>query len=219
MDANQGGNMNINMKESIMAAHYQMKVTLKEKNEVDGKAKELFEHSEKEFKMIPNLYKAMANAPEILKTYMDGYQNFREYSGFTPAEQEVVFLVISYENGCEYCMAAHSTMADFYSNVPQEVTNAIREDKPIEDKKLSVLAAMTREMLLSRGRPEPSVVEDFLNTGYSEKQLLDIVLAISVKTLSNYTNHLFRTPVDKAFKAREFKVVQFAARVFNYFKK
>ena len=202
-----------------MTEHYQMKATLKEKNEVDGKVKELFERSEKELKMIPNLYKAMANAPEILKAYLEGDKNFRENSGFTASEQEVILLTLSYENGCEYCMAAHSTMADFYSNVPQEVTNAIREDKPIEDKKLSALAVMTREMLLSRGRPKPAVVEDFLNAGYSEKQVLDIVLAISVKTLSNYTNHLFNTPVDKAFKAREFKVVQFAARVFNYFRK
>ena len=131
----------------------------------------------------------------------------------------MVLLVISYENGCEYCMAAHSTMADFFSNVPKEVTNAIREDKPIEDKKLSALATITREMLLSRGRPDASIVDHFMQAGYSEQQLLDIVLAISVKTLSNYTNHLFSTPVDKAFKAREFKVVQFAARVFSYFKK
>ncbi|HAT8252090.1 TPA: carboxymuconolactone decarboxylase family protein [Legionella pneumophila] len=202
-----------------MTEHYQMKARLKEKDEADSKAKKLFERSEKELKMIPNLYKAMANAPEILQAYMDGDKNFRENSGFTPTEQEVILLVISYENGCEYCMAAHSTMADFYSNVPQEVTNSIREDKPIEDKKLGALAGMTREVLLSRGRPKLSAVEDFIDAGYSEKQLLDIVLAISVKTLSNYTNHLFNTPVDKAFKAREFKVVQFAARVFNYFKK
>lgn len=202
-----------------MTTHYQMKASLKEKNDVDDSTKKIFEHSETEFKMIPNLFKAMANAPEVLQAYTQGYQSFREHSDFTPAEQEVVLLVISYENGCEYCMAAHSTMADFFSNVPKEVTNAIREDNPIEDKKLSALAGMTREMLLSRGRPDTSIVNDFMQAGYSEKQLLDIVLAISVKTLSNYTNHLFDTPVDKAFKAREFKVVQFAARVFNYFKK
>ncbi|WP_133139288.1 carboxymuconolactone decarboxylase family protein [Legionella genomosp. 1] len=201
-----------------MAEHYHMNASLKDKKEVNNKVKELFERAETELKMIPNLYKAMANAPEILQAYMDGDKNFRENSGFTPAEQEVILLVISYENGCEYCLAAHSTISDF-NNVPKEVTNAIREDKLIEDKKLSILARMTREMFLSRGRPELSVVADFLNAGYGEKQLLDIVLAISVKTLSNYTNHLFNTSVDKAFKVREFKTLQFAERVFNYFKK
>lgn len=118
-----------------MTEQYQMKATLKDKEEVNEQAKELFERSEQELKMIPNLYKAMGNASEMLQTYMNGDNHFRQHSGFTPAEQEVILLIISYENGCDYCIAAHSTMADFYSNVPQEVTNAIREDKPIEDQK------------------------------------------------------------------------------------
>ncbi|HAT1821713.1 TPA: carboxymuconolactone decarboxylase family protein [Legionella pneumophila] len=202
-----------------MTDHYQMKAPLKTESEVDEWGKTLFERSKKAYKMVPNLYQAMANAPEILQSYMDCYQNFREHSGFTSAEQEVILLVISYENGCEYCMAAHSTMADFYSKVPTEVTEAIRTDNIIPDGKLRALAEMTKEMLLSRGRPSPSCVEQFLRAGYQEKQLLDIVLAIATKTMSNYTNHLFSTPVDAAFKAREFKAVQFAARVVNYFRK
>nr|WP_237578959.1 carboxymuconolactone decarboxylase family protein [Legionella pneumophila] len=202
-----------------MTNHYQMKAPLKTETEADEWSKTLFGRSKKAYRMVPNLYQAMANAPEILQSYMDCYQNFREHSGFDPAEQEVILLVISYENGCEYCMAAHSTMADFYSKVPAEVTEAIRTDSLIPDAKLRALAEMTKEMLLSRGRPNSSCVEQFLASGYQEKQLLDIVLAIATKTLSNYTNHLFSTPVDTAFKAREFKAVQFAARVFNYFRK
>lgn len=202
-----------------MTDHYQMKAPLKTETEVDEWGKTLFERSKKAYKMVPNMYQAMANAPEILQSYMDCYQNFREHSGFTSAEQEVIMLVISYENGCEYCMAAHSTMADFYSKVPTEVTEAIRTDSMIPDGTLRALAEMTKEMLLSRGRPSPSCVEQFLDAGFQEKQLMDIVLAIATKTMSNYTNHLFSTPVDAAFKAREFKAVQFAARVVNYFRK
>lgn len=202
-----------------MSDLYQMKAKLKSPSEVDEWGHTLFERSQQEIKMIPNMYQAMANAPELLQSYMDSYQSFRAHSGFSPAEQEVILLVISYENGCEYCMAAHSTMADFYSKVPPEITEAIREDKEISDAKFHALVEMTREMLLSRGRPSESSVNQFLQAGYQEKQLLDIILAIAAKTLSNYTNHLFATPVDKVFQAREFKVVQFAARVFNRFRK
>lgn len=202
-----------------MSDHYQIKAKLKTPAEADEWGQALFERSQKEFKMIPNMYQAMANAPELLQSYMDTYQNFRMHSGFSPAEQEVILLAISYENGCEYCLAAHSTMADFFSKVPPAVTEAIREDKTIPDEKYRALVEMTQEMLLSRGRPNKSSVQQFLNAGYQEKQLLDIVLAIATKTMSNYTNHLFATPVDKVFQAREFKVVQFAARVFNRFRK
>ncbi len=62
--------------------------------------------------MVPNMYGVMANSPGLLATYLDGYQRFRIGSGFTPAEQETVFLTISGYNACDYCMAAHSFIAD-----------------------------------------------------------------------------------------------------------
>ena len=58
-------------------------------------------------------------------------------------------------------------------------------------------------MLDKRGHPDQDVVAMFLAAGYSEQHVLDILLAISVKTLSNYANHLFNTPLDDMFKSRE----------------
>jgi AhpD family alkylhydroperoxidase len=62
------------------------------------------------------MYAVMANSPGLLETYATGYAAFREASGFTPAEQEVVLLTVSHENGCEYCVAAHSFLADQVSS-------------------------------------------------------------------------------------------------------
>lgn len=153
--------------------------------------------------LIPNMYGAMANASEALDTYLYGYERFRKESGFTPAEQEIVFLTISYENGCEYCMAAHSTIADTRSGVPRAATDAIRAGTPIDDPRLRALSDFSRAMLRKRGRPAQEDVDSFLKAGFREKQVLDIVLAIAVKTISNYTNHIFETPVDAPFKGPE----------------
>ncbi len=151
---------------------------------------------------VPNMYAAMANSPGLLDTYVHGYGRFREGSGFSPAEQEVVLLAISRENGCTYCVAAHSFLADKMSGVPAEVTDAIRDGAPILDSKLAALHAFTRTLVAKRGLPSRDNVAAFLAAGYSERQILEIVLAIAVKTLSNYANHLFRTPVDAVFAAR-----------------
>ncbi len=167
--------------------------------------------------MLPNMYRAMAHSPALLDTYLYGYDAIRKEGGFTPAELEVIFLVISYENGCDYCMAAHSLLADAVSRVPRDVTDAIRNGEPSPDPKLRVLAEVAREMLLSRGRPEPGTLPKLLGAGYDEKHLLGIVLAISLKTLSNYTNHLFDTPLDSVFKVREFTAFKATQRVFEYF--
>jgi uncharacterized peroxidase-related enzyme len=169
------------------------------------KAKELLEGAKKQSGMISNMYAAMANAPEALETYLYGMEHFRKESGFSPPEQEVVLLTISYENGCDYCMAAHSFIADKRSQVPPPVTDAIRAGTRIPEARLRALSEFTRAMVQKRGRPDRQDVEPFLAAGFSEKQVLDVVLAIAVKTISNYTNHLFETPVDAPFKAREWK--------------
>ncbi|MFJ1288352.1 carboxymuconolactone decarboxylase family protein, partial [Acinetobacter baumannii] len=72
----------------------------------DERAKTLLEAAKKQVGMIPNMYENMANFPALLETYGTGYNLFRKEGGFTPAEQEVIFLTISKENGCDYCMAA-----------------------------------------------------------------------------------------------------------------
>jgi uncharacterized peroxidase-related enzyme len=152
--------------------------------------------------MIPNMYTRMANSPGVLETYLHGYERFRKDSGLSPAEQEVVLLSISAENGCEYCVAAHSTLADTSSKVPRDVTEAIRAGKPVPDAKLRALSELTRAIVVTRGRPLETDVRSFLAAGYTERHILELVLAVAVKTISNYVNHLFETPVDDAFKAR-----------------
>lgn len=157
---------------------------------------------------LPNMYGNMANSPGLLRTYLEGYDRFRSASGLTPVEQEVVFLTISRFNECTYCMAAHSFVADKISRVPTEVTAALRADETIPDAKLEALAAFTRALLAGRGRPRREDAAEFLAAGYEEGHMLDVILAISVKVLSNYTNRLFRTSVDDTFAGRSWSPPQ-----------
>ncbi|MGZ8908013.1 MAG: hypothetical protein ACXW1U_20100 [Methylobacter sp.] len=46
-----------------------------------------------------------------------------------------------------------------------------------------------------------NILDNFLAAGYSQAQVLDVVLGVTMKTLSNYTNHLIDTPLDTAFQA------------------
>ncbi len=184
----------------------------------DERAKPLLEAAKKQTGMVPNMYENMANFPALLETYGNGYNLFRKEGGFTPVEQEVIFLTISKENGCDYCMAAHSIVADMISKVPVEVTEAIRNDTRIPDARLNILSKFTSSMLLKRGRPSDEDVKDFLMAEYTEKHILAIILAISVKTISNYSNHIFHTEVDKMFKAREWSAYKLGRKLVNFFR-
>lgn len=159
----------------------------------------LFKDSKTALGFVPNMYRTMANSPALLRTYMKGYDEFRTHSGLSSAEQEVVFLALSKDNGCDYCLAAHSTLAASVSGVAADVLSAILADKTISDAKLQALYEMTIELNQSRGRPDAAVVNSFFDAGYQEITLLSLLLAVSVKVISNYSNHLFDTPLDDAF--------------------
>ena len=168
-------------------------------------ASALLKGAQANYGFVPNMFTSMAHAPSLLSTYFHGFEQFRANSGFTAVEQEVVFLTISIENGCEYCVSAHSLVADTMSKVPTEVTNALRDGKQVANIKLAALANFTRTMVVTRGLPSVADVAQFLAVGYTEMQILEVILAIAVKTISNYSNHLAHTPVDAAFASRVWK--------------
>ena len=150
---------------------------------------------------IPNMYGGMVNSPGLLETYLDGYGRFRQSGRFTPPEQETIFLVLSRENGCDYCVSAHSMIAAKKSGVPEDVLAALREGRKLPDPKLEALARFTGHMHHSRGLPTKAEVAAFKAAGFGDEHIYEIILAQSVKTLSNYANHIQHTEVDAVFAA------------------
>jgi AhpD family alkylhydroperoxidase len=134
--------------------------------DAQGSQKELLDTALEQVRFIPNMYANRVNAPAVLSTYLHGYGLFRRESGFTPAEQEVVFLAISRTNGCNYCTAAHSMITDKMSGVPAPVLQAIRSHELIPDARLSALFNVTTEMAQGLGQPSPAAVQAFLDAGY-----------------------------------------------------
>ena len=164
-------------------------------------ARPILDAAQKRMGIVPNMYSRMANLPGLLATYVQGYEAFRGQGGFTPAEQEVILLVVSRENGCEYCVGAHSMIADKMSKVPAQALKAVRIGKPIADPRLAALGEFTKAMLDTRGNPSSEDARAFLAAGFTEPHILAIILAIAVKTISNYSNHVFPTPLDAPFVA------------------
>jgi uncharacterized peroxidase-related enzyme len=151
----------------------------------------------KAYGFLPNLMGVMAEAPALVKAYRTLVGLFDETS-LTPSERQIVLLTVSSENECEYCVAAHSVIAAMQM-VPADVVQAIREGRPITDTKLEALRRFTASVVSTRARVPEAEMSAFLNAGYGKQQVLEVVLGVGVKTLSNYTNHLGETPLDAAF--------------------
>lgn len=155
--------------------------------------------TEKKLGFVPNLYAGLANAPAALEAYV-ALSSYFDKTSLTPVERQVVLLATSVENGCEFCVAAHSMIAKKMVGAPEEVVNALRSGQLPLDFKLAALTRFTRAVVQERGWVvEHPAFNQFLDAGYSREQALEVVLGVTQKTLSNYANHLLQTPINPAF--------------------
>jgi uncharacterized peroxidase-related enzyme len=176
-----------------------LQLALETPETADGPAAAILAAARDQLGFVPNMYAVMANLPAVLEHYTSAYAAFRGTAGFSPTEQETVLLAISQANGCHYCVAAHSMLADKVAGMPADALAALRDGADPADPKLGALARFARQMTVRRGSVERADVEAFLAAGYAEQHVLGIVLAIECKVFSNYTNHLARTDIDAAF--------------------
>lgn len=177
------------------------KFTVHTKQTAPEASVELLQGTEKNLGFIPNLIGIMAEAPAVTKGYLSIMQIFDETS-FSPTERQVVILTASRYNECHYCMAAHSVIAEM-QKVPQDVVDAIRNDNSFADDKLEALRKFTTQVVDKRGWVSHEDIQAFVDAGYTRQQILEVILGVSFKTLSNYVNHITDTPLDTAFAKKE----------------
>jgi len=160
-------------------------------------AQESLQHSLDNYKFLPNLHAVMAEAPPLLKAYK-ALANLYAQTSMSVLERQIVLLSINYYHDCHYCMAAHSMLATM-EKMPEDVLEALRTGAPLQDAKLEALRNFATQMADKRGWVTDADVAAFKAHGYTDETVLEIVLAVGYKVLSNYTNHLKETPVDEPF--------------------
>lgn len=158
---------------------------------------------EDEYGFIFNLARVFAGSPQALEGYMT-LSGLLEESSFTPEEQQVILLSVSTENACHYCVGAHTGTAKM-AGVDDGVIEAVRRGEPLPDPRLEALRSFTQAMVRERGWVSDEAVRAFLDAGFERRQILEVILGIAMKTMSNYTNHLADTPLDDAFADFEWK--------------
>ena len=162
------------------------------------KSKAILEQSVKQNGMLPNLHAVMAESPQLLEGYQTLHKLFTE-SSFDAEELTVVWQTINAEHNCTYCVPAHTGIAHAMK-VDPALTEALRNQEVMPTEKLQVLRDTTLSMVRNRGIISEQEVATFFAAGYAQQQLLEIILGLAQKVMSNYTNHVAHTPIDKVFQ-------------------
>ncbi len=160
-------------------------------------AKAVLAKTKAKYGFVPNLIGGLAEAPAAAEAYLAVGEAFAS-SSFTPTERHVVWFTINAIHGCDYCMAAHTGIAKSES-IAEDVIETARAGGDYSDPRLQALKELTTKMVLDRGWVKPEEIEAFLAAGFTRRNVLEVILGISHKVLSNYTNHVVGTPVDRPF--------------------
>ncbi|MFI8379822.1 carboxymuconolactone decarboxylase family protein [Leeuwenhoekiella sp. NPDC079379] len=161
-------------------------------------SKPFLEQSQKTNGMIPGLHGVLAGAPGLLEGYQNLHKLFMD-SSFDKDELTVVWQTINVEHECHYCVPAHTAIANMMK-VDEHITKSLRNETPLENSKLEALRTFTLSMVRNRGNVAQADLQAFYDAGYGERQVLEVILGLSQKVISNYTNHIANTPVDAPFE-------------------
>jgi AhpD family alkylhydroperoxidase len=161
-------------------------------------SKPLLEQSQKAFGRLPGLHKVLAESPQAYEGYQVLHKLFIE-TDFDAEELTVVWQAINVENECHYCVPAHTGIAKMMK-VSDEISDALRNETALPTPKLEALRTFTVQMFRQRGNVSDDQMKAFFDAGYGHRAVLDVILGMAQKTISNYVNHVAQTPVDDVFK-------------------
>ncbi len=166
--------------------------TIPTKTEVSENNQAIFENLEKNLGFVPNLYAYYAKNETALGDYLS-LQNRK--SGLRAKEREVVNLVVSQYNDCKYCQAAHTAIGKMNGFNDDQILE-LRTGSATFDAKLDALAKFTLKVAKEKGKVSQETKSDFFAAGYDEAKMIDVVMLIGDKIISNYLHNITQFEVD-----------------------
>jgi uncharacterized peroxidase-related enzyme len=166
--------------------------TVPTRDDVSPANQALFDALKSKLTFVPNLYATLALSENALGSYL-AFQNVK--SSLSAKAREVVNLVVSEVNGCEYCLAAHTVIGGMVGFTQEQVLD-IRTGGASFDARLDALAKLVRNIASNRGHADQKLVDAFLAAGWTKENLVDVIVVIGDKTVTNYLHATTRIPVD-----------------------
>jgi len=162
------------------------------RDQVSPENQGIFDNLKDKVGFVPNVYATYAKSDNGLGRYLT-FANGK--TSLSAKEKEAINLVVSQVNGCRYCQSAHTVLAKM-NGFSEDQIFQIRQGEAPFDKRIDALVKLSKSIALHHGRPEDETLENYFNAGYSESDLVDLILAIGDRITTNYLNKIFRIPVD-----------------------
>jgi uncharacterized peroxidase-related enzyme len=160
-----------------------------------GATAEVFQQIRKAAGGVPNTFAAIgALNPAALKAVLQA-DGVLAAGTLSKQDQETIKLIVSVVAGCDYCVAAHSLLGKM-TGIRPEVLAKIRAGEPTGDAGRDALARFVRTLVSTSGTISAQDFDAVKAAGYTDAQLVDISLAITLTVFTNVFNRINDTALD-----------------------
>lgn len=161
------------------------------REEVSTANQEIFDSLEKAVGFVPNIYAAYAYSENALGNFLT-FANGK--TSLNAKEKEVVNLAVSEVNGCRYCLSAHTAIGKMNGFSDEEILE-LRAGKS-SNAKLDALAKLSKNLTENRGKADSNVLDAFFAAGWNKENLIDTIVLVGEKTITNYVHNTTDVPID-----------------------
>ena len=162
------------------------------REQVSPENQAIFDNLNSKLGFVPNIYATYAFSKDALGRYL-AFAGGK--TSLNNKEKEAVNLIVSQVNGCSYCLAAHTAIGKMNGFSDEQIIE-LRKGSASFDPKLDALVKLAKNITENRGSADDNVLNAFLGAGYDNGNLVDVILAVGEKTITNYLHKVTDVPVD-----------------------
>jgi len=157
-------------------------------------ARPLLEAVKKQLGVVPNMFRLIANSPAALEGYLSLSSALGK--GALPlATRERIALAVAEENGCNYCLSAHTYLGKNLVRLDDAEIAANRRGTS-GDPKAEAALRFAVELVRERGHVHEDSLRVLKAAGYDDAQVVEIVLHVALNTWTNLINVVGATDID-----------------------
>jgi len=157
-------------------------------------AQPLLQAVKKQLGIAPNLFRLVSNSPAALEGYV-GLSAALAKGTLPAATGERIALAVAEINGCGYCLSAHTYLAKNLAKLDDAEIAANRSGAS-NDPKADAAVRFAAKVIQLRGHVSEEDLRAVEGAGYTDAQVIEIVLHVALNTWTNYVNEVAKTDID-----------------------
>jgi uncharacterized peroxidase-related enzyme len=154
----------------------------------------LLQAVKKQLGVVPNLFRLVGNSPAALEGYL-GLNGALAKGLLEAPTRERIALAVAEINGCDYCLSAHSYLAKNLAKL-SDAEIEVNRGGGSSDPKADAAVRFAVKLVNARGHVTDADIKAVKDAGYSDAQVIEIVLHVALNTLTNYVNEVAKTEID-----------------------